>query len=216
MRLHHVAPAVLLALLAGCGSSPTAPTLGGPTRTTSSSASPKPSVGSAIGTYKQLNKEALQGVLLQLSDMPPGFTSTPADTSQKHNFCGYNAPADPEVTVAADYQNAGDSEGLSFYIRQFASPGAARVAFHALVSTLRTCHGETYKGSSLTYSPMSAPRLGDDSVGVQIETSGQILKQNFALIGPVVISGGGLNVDASQIASLLTEQLDKYRAVARF
>jgi hypothetical protein len=82
-----------------------------------------------------------------------------------------------------------------------------------MVKTLKTCRGEMSDGTKLTYSPMSAPEIGDGSQGVKIEADGLTLLQNGVLVGPAMgsVGGGGvMNADADAIARLLRAQVERY------
>ena len=53
---------------------------------------------------------------------------------------------------------------------------------------------------------MSAPKVGDESIGIRITADGTTLMQNFALVGPTIVNAGGgglMQANADEIASLL-------------
>ncbi|MGW1134975.1 hypothetical protein [Streptomyces griseoluteus] len=62
-------------------------------------------------------------------------------------------------------------------IRQYTSASDAAESFTATEKALETCHGKTYQGSVLKYSPMSVDKLGDRSLGVRIDSDGTTLLQ---------------------------------------
>ena len=89
------------------------------------------------------------------------------------------------------------------------APKQAKAAFDALTDALASCTGETYKGTKLTYAPMSAPKVGDASVGVKITADGTDLLQFFALAGPTLVNTGGgglMNASADEVTSILEAQ----------
>lgn len=86
-----------------------------------------------------------------------------------------------------------------------------------MVDALGTCTAETYEGKKLTYSPMSAPKVGDAAVGVKINVDGSDLLQFFALVGPTLVNGGGgglMNASADDVIALLEAQVDAYKKAA--
>jgi hypothetical protein len=109
------------------------------------------------------------------------------------------------------------AELLSVGIRQYAGPQEAKAAFDALTAALASCKGETYQGSKMTYAPMSAPKVGDASVGVKITADGVALLQIFALVGPTMINAGGgglMNASAEDVNAALKAQVKAYKAAA--
>ncbi|GHF28371.1 hypothetical protein GCM10017776_53730 [Streptomyces griseoluteus] len=103
-------------------------------------------------------------------------------------------------------------------IRQYASASDAAESFTAMEKALETCHQETYQGSVLKYSPMSVDKLGDQSLGVRIDSDGTTLLQQFTLDGPTLINvgtGGLTNAEADTATKLLRDQVDRYEAAAR-
>ena len=102
------------------------------------------------------------------------------------------------------------AELISITLRQFKSVEEASAAWNAMTETLNTYKGELHEGTKFTYSPMSAPKLGDASTGLQVDAHGVTLLQNFVLVGPDMISGGGgglMNAADDTIAKLLETQL---------
>lgn len=64
---------------------------------------------------------------------------------------------------------------------------------------------------------MSAPKVGDGTVGVRITSDGTTGLQNVALVGPTLVStgaGGLMDVDADEVAGLLEDQVNAYDAAA--
>lgn len=209
-----IAVALLTLALTACGGT-TKPSASAPA-STSLVATTK-----AAPTYDLLDKKALNKALLGLDEMPAGYSQDPPGTSDTDKtFCDYKEPFKPKVKVAHDFTKGGGvgSEIASIGIRQYGSTSKAAAAFKALTTALAGCKGETFQGSRLAYSPMSAPKIGDGSVGVRIESDGVVLLQNFALVGPSLVNsgGGGLtNANADQAAHLLEAQVKTYIAAAR-
>lgn len=210
-------------LLSACGdgegrsaprSSASSSTAGGDTADPSASATPtEPS-------YELLSKAGLRKALLKLDDLPPGYSQDPqSQDNGNKTFCDYKPPAVEKVRVRRDFvKGAGMSaELVSVILRQFGSPDEAKAAWQALTTALRTCKSEVYDGSKLTYSKLSAPKLGDASLGLKIEVDDYALLQNFVLSGPVMVSAGGgglMNADADVVAQVLEAQVKRYVAKA--
>jgi hypothetical protein len=225
MRLALAFAALLLAAsTAACGADETAGSVHPSAPASGSGASDAVSATPttpAAPTYRLLSKRQLESTLLAVRDLPPGYSQDPPSTdSGNKNFCDYKAPAQERLRVRRDFTKGGgmSAELASISLRQFASVPDAKAAWRALTKALRTCHSEVYEGTRLAYSEMSAPRLGDDSVGVKIDADGTALLQNFVLAGPTVISagGGGLtNADADAISKMLKTQVHRYVSAAR-
>lgn len=182
--------------------------------TPSLSASPTstPDVGADL---RILSENALRGSLIELGDLPPGFVADRADASSTNKtFCDYTPPVVERVKVSSNFTDDADHRYVSSTLRQFAGESQARRAFDKMVEVLQTCRKDEQNGTSLRYSLMSVPDLGDGSVGVQIEGGGYAIKQNFVLVGPTLISVGAVGVGAGEIVSLLKAQVNQYKAAA--
>ena len=171
--------------------------------------------------YKILSRDALEQALLEIDDLPPGYSQDEAapDDGTRKTFCDYKEAAKEKYRVNRAFTKGGglSSEYVSVYLRQYGSTEEARTAWEAMTDALGTCKSEVFEGSKLSYARMSAPKLGDASIGVRIEGEGVTLLQNFVLVGPVLMSvgGGGLmNSDADAVAGLLKAQVDRYVAAA--
>lgn len=176
--------------------------------TTSTSKPPAPA-------YQVLTPASLEKALVQIDQLPPGYSQDPpSDDGGNKYFCDYKPPAEEMFRVRRDFTKGGgmSAELLSITIRQFKSEEEARAAWTAMTKTLKTCKTEVYEGTRLTYSLMSAPKLGDASTGLKMDADGTTLLQNFVLVGPAMISvGGGLiNADADTMAKLLKTQVERY------
>ncbi|MBZ5735427.1 hypothetical protein K8Z61_13060 [Nocardioides sp. TRM66260-LWL] len=195
------------------------------TVTRSGQASPESSPSASVETaptYEALTKSKLEAALLTLRDMPVGYSqdadSESGDTDK--TFCDYEPPFTEKVAVSRDFTKGGglSSQFLSVGLRQFGDSDRAGSAFDALVKALDTCKGETFQGTKLVYAVMSAPKVGDDSIGIRITADGTTILQNFAVVGPTLVNvgGGGLmKADADEIAGLLEDQVSAYEDAAR-
>lgn len=224
MRIALLIASMLVAcLLAGCGdgedrssskSSASSSTTGSDTASPTASSTPdEPS-------YRILGAVGLRKALLKLDDLPPGYSQDPqSEDNGNKTFCDYKPPFVEKVRVRRDFvKGAGMSaELVSVILRQFGSPDEAKAAWQALTTALKTCKSEVYDGSHLTYSKLSAPKLGDASLGLKIEVDDYALLQNFVLSGPVMVSAGGgglMNADADVVAQVLEAQVERYVASA--
>ncbi|HWC24638.1 MAG TPA: hypothetical protein VG502_20265 [Flexivirga sp.] len=214
-----------VATLPGCGSAS-----GTSSSTGTASASTAPATNATTTSHtapasskkalaRQLTKANLMSALLTIDDLPPGFSQDPPSTFTEKTYCDYKQVAQPNTVVYRDFtQGAGVSaQLLSATLRQYASPQMASKILAQTKKVLQTCHGEEYQGSHVSYSLMSAPKIGDGSLGVKLDVGGTSLMQNYVVAGPVLISvnGGGLtSTDASSLTALTKKQFQRYRAVA--
>lgn len=214
---------LLMALsLMGCGgASEQATASKTPGQAAPAATTPAASPTAQAPTYAILAKGALEKTLVGVDELPPGYSQDPpkADSGNK-TFCDYKVPAEEKVRVGRDFTKGGglSAELMSITLRQFASEKDAKAAWSALTETLKTCKSEVYQGTTLTYSPMSAPKIGDASVGVKLDADGTTLVQNFVLVGPTMISGGGgglMNADVDTVAKVLEAQVEQYLSAAK-
>lgn len=170
--------------------------------------------------FRVLSRAAVKKAMLTVDDLPPGYSQEPSEANEGKTFCDYKEPAEEKALVRRDFvKGAGlSAELLAITIRQYGSVKDADAAWNALTKALETCKGEQYDGSQLTYTRMSAPRLGEESLGLKIDVDGVTLLQNFVLVGPAVISAGGggaVNADADAITTALEKQVARYEGAAR-
>lgn len=95
---------------------------------------------------------------------------------------------------------------------------AAKTASNAPTNELKTCRKDTFDGSTATHTVTSAPKVGDESVGVRTESDGVTVLSNYALVGPTMVYAGIgslLSSDADEAADLLVKQADSYTAAAK-
>lgn len=213
------AACLLLVTACGGGSDPSPKADSGTGSSTTTTKDPEPAEPKAP-SYRGLDKTALTKALLGVQDMPPGYSQDPpSKASPNKTFCNYKPPFNEKVYVSRDFTKGGglSAELLRVGLRQYANAQEAKAAFTALTDALETCTGETYEGSKLTYTPMSAAKVGDGSVGVKITVDDTTLLQNFALIGPTLVSTGGgglMNANADEVTNLLRAQAKAYENAA--
>jgi hypothetical protein len=226
--VNRAALAIVLAALtltSACGGSDgtdTPATQDTPTATESVTASATASATPTKATgpeYAALAKEDLEAALLTIQDMPVGYSQDPPSEPSTKTFCDYRVPFTEKVYVSRDFTKGGgmSTEFLSIGLRQFDSSDQARASFDALTKTLNTYHEETYDGTKLEYALMSAPKVGDDTVGIRITADGTTILQNFALVGPTLVNTGGggiMQSNADEIAHLLEAQVEAYQTAA--
>lgn len=211
-----------LVLVSGCGtnsnSSPRAdPEPSSPTSTAASTPAPDEP---AAPTYRLLSKRVLTRALLDVQDMPAGYSQDPpTPDSLDKTFCDYKPPFTDKVKVSRDFTKGGgmSAEFLRIGIRQYAGQQQAKAAFSALTKALKTCKGEIYEGTKMAYAPMSAPKVGDASIGVKITADDTPLLQTFTLVGPSLVNSGGgglMNASAEDVNSILQAQVKAYKKLA--
>jgi hypothetical protein len=207
-------------LLTGCGSSnDSGDSNTGAGNSTGSDTTPAPAKP-ASPAYRVLGKPALAKALIGIQDLPPGYSQDPPDPDTTNKtFCDYKPPFNEKIKVSRDFTKGGGLSGeiLSVGIRQYANAKQAEAAYTALADALKTCTGETSKGTKYTYAAMSVAKVGDASLGVKISTDEATGLQNFALVGPALINTGGgglMNASADDITSVLKAQVKAYKAAA--
>lgn len=182
------------------------------TPTMSASEAPRHSVG-------QLRK-----ALLTLDDMPEaGFTASEVDEDRERSYyCDYQPPVRPTEVVTSEFEKA---EGLSFFlvrsnIDQFASHDDARAQIEKASKVLETCREAEVDGVKQTYAVMSAPKLGEDTLAVQIELTiddiDVVMHQFYVLSGTALLQtstavGGMTFPDADLVSDLAKTQFEKYQ-----
>lgn len=215
--------AACLLLLAGCGNGEAASGQGNPAATaTTQTAAPTTPPPPPSPRYAVLPKHRLTKALLDVADLPPGYSRDRSDPSAaNHNFCDYQPPFEEKTYVFREFSKGGgfSTEILRLGLREYGSPAKAQAAFDAMAKELKTCRSETYQGAHLKYAVMSAPHVGKDSIGVKITVNGNMtLLQNYALVGPTLVTSGGgglMNANADQIGQLLQDQVRAYQRAAR-
>lgn len=219
-----IASLLIAGTLVGCGEqsavSPQTTGSNTPSAVATSATTPTSSPTPEAPAYEILTQAALKEALLEVDQLPAGYSQDPPNEDDGNkNFCDYKPPTEEKFRVRRDFTKGGgmSAELISITLRQFKSVGEASAAWNAMIETLKTCKSEVYEGTKLTYSPMSAPKLGDASIGLKLDADGMTLLQNFVLVGPVMISGGGgglMNADADTIANLLETQVERYVGAA--
>ena len=225
--LRRVVVLVVFAMLvAACGSSKDTDESSGTTPVDESSTSEAPTTAppsttaAPAPTYRLLPNEELTAALLGVEDMPAGYSQEPPeDPGARKTFCDYTPPFIEQIKVGRDFTKGGglSAEVVSLGLRQYASPAEAEAAFDAMRTALASCPGESYEGSEITYTPMSTPEVGENSLGLKVNMDGTDLLQTFALVGPTMINTGGgglMNANADEVFSLLEAQINSYKAVA--
>lgn len=210
---------ILSLALVACGSETKEPAEKDVSGSASASA-PATVATSAAPQIEPLSKRELKSVLLTIDDLPPGYSQDPPSKDEGNKyFCDYKPPVEEKARFRRDFTKAGgmSAEVLSLTIRQFESAEDARASWDVMVSTLKTCKSEVYDGSTLHYSRMSAPEMGDASAGVKIEADGVTIVQTFVLVGPALVSGGSgglMDVDVDAATAALQKQVDRYESAA--
>lgn len=220
--LAALAATLVLSALAACGGEDDAGDAD--TRSTESSAadngSESPtSTEPAEPEYQQLTKKQLQGSLLTIEAMPPGYSADPPDDgSSVAKYCG-SAPKKAPTKAGQDFTKGGGFtvEIASVGLAQYESEEVAAQNLERLRKGLATCKGETIEGDKVTYAVMSTPKLEHPTLGIRIEGDGYTVLLDIAQVGPTVVTagtGGGVKADADLAADLFEQQLEAYQDVA--
>lgn len=203
----------LILLVAGCSA-------GGATESSRTTTASTGTAAPAAPAPRVLSEIELTEALLGVQDLPAGYSQDPpSDKPATKTFCDYRPAFQEKTYVERDFTKGGglSSEFLKVGLRQYADAEEARASFKSLTDALATCTGEMYIGSKMTYAPMSAPKVGDGSIGVKITADETALLSFFALDGPVLINTGGgglMNANADEVINLLRAQVAKYEASA--
>jgi hypothetical protein len=197
----------LLLLLAACGT-----TSGRPLPDESATTKP-----SATSEKSALSQQELRDIVLPVTLMPDGFRVDPRTDGVESDdtFCDFQQP----------YRSSGYAEGgfvkgsgltshfILITLRAYADEDQATASFEALRTALKTCKTDTIDGKEVTYSSLSAPALGDASVGVGANISGLSSPQYFTRSGRTVIgvSGTGLGGPSTAVLTeVLRDQVSRY------
>ena len=170
--------------------------------------------------YRVLTKRALTAALLGVQDLPPGYSQDPpTNDGRSKTFCDYKPPFTEKIKVSRDFTKGGgmSAELLRVMLRQYAGQAQAKAAFKALTKSMKTCTNEVYDGTEVTYAVMSAPKVGDDSIGIKMTADGTTLLQTFVLVGPTLVSTGGgglMNANADEVNGLIKAQVNEYQDAA--
>jgi hypothetical protein len=207
-------------LLTACGGSDTPTAAPQPSSATSATAAETPAAP-ATPAYRLLSKDELEDALLGIQDFPTGFSQDeqPQEDTGK-TFCDYKEPEKAKVRVRRDFTKGGgmDVQAGVVILRQYKDAAAARRAFDAMAKELETCRDDTLEGAAAKHSVMSAPKVGDASIGVRTEVEGATALANYSVVGPVLVNAGTvsyLSSDADEAAELLTKQVGAYMAAAK-
>jgi hypothetical protein len=199
----------LLVLLGACGTTSGQP-LPAESASTSPSASPTPD-GSA------LSQQELRDVVLPLTLMPNGFRVDPKTDGVESDdtFCDYQQPYRASAYAEGGFVKGSGltSHFILITLREYADVDQAAASFGALRAALKTCKTDTIDGKQVTYSPLSAPALGDASLGVDGNISGLSSPQYFTISGQTVIGVSGIGLDGPStdvLTEVLRDQVSRY------
>ncbi|HNN48892.1 MAG TPA: hypothetical protein PKM12_07945 [Marmoricola sp.] len=209
--------ALVLTLLVGlvltsCGEKTTPKTAA--TRSATPTAEPTPQ-------FRQLSKPELKSTLMTIKELPAGYAKDPDQSPSNKTYCNYKPVATPNTEVIRQFTKGGgfSTQFLHFVIRQFDSTDTADQAFTKMEQVLQRCRQDKVDGETIKYSLMSAPEIGDRSLGLKGSMSDQVdLMQYHVLVGPSIVSAAGagiMNLDADEATRLLEKQVQRYQEKAR-
>jgi hypothetical protein len=201
---------ILLTLLAACGTTSGRP-LPDESATTTPSATSESSEGLALG------QQELRDLVLPVTLMPNGFRVDPRTDGVESDdtFCDFQQPYRASAYAEGGFVKGSGltSHFILISLREYADGDQATAAFEALRTALQTCKTDTIDGKEVTYSSLSAPALGDESVGVDANISGLSSPQYFTRSGQTVIgvSGTGLGGPSTDVLTeVLRDQVSRY------
>jgi hypothetical protein len=209
--------------LAACGSTSSAPAASATTSQTTSPSAPSksattPDASSSVTAstrpaFKQLSSAQLIKALLALDEMPPGYTAEKPDTTESsETFCNYKRPNHANSYASLTYDST-SMNAIAASIRQYDSVDDATAQQEALVAALQTCRSMTSSGQTLKVAQMSAPKLGDRTVGVALTSQGYTIAEFFIQVGPAVLQIGEAGLGGADVLKMT--RLSK-KAVAKY
>lgn len=165
---------------------------------------------SRVESATPISSAKLRTKLLTIDDLPPGYSANKLKSSdssdrETHYFCNYKAiPAETLASQTFTNEQGLASSIFQVGIRRFASAATATEQMNLLKKTMQNCGGESYRGEKLTYSVISAPKLGSDRIGIRIEFKEGTSAEYFIVVGPdmVQVAMGGLPLRSQTIGDL--------------
>ncbi|MFC6704626.1 hypothetical protein [Flexivirga alba] len=172
----------------------------------------------ASPTYRQLTSDKLVNALLTLDDVPAGYTADkPERTDPNKNFCGYTQPNKENGYAAITFQRSSTSL-IGHTVRQYDSVADASAQQDALAKAVRAGCSMTDNGTKLKVAQMSAPKLGDRTIGVELTSQGATVDEVFVQVGPVVLAVADAGVvgsaDVTQMTAMAKKAIAKYKSAA--
>lgn len=150
--------------------------------------------------------------------MPAGYTAEKPDTTDNNEtFCNYKEPNHANNYASITYDGTSAS-AIAASIRQYDSVDDASAQQESLGAALRTCRSMTSSGHTLKVAQMSAPQLGDRTVGVALSSQGYTIAELFIQVGPAVLQIGeaGLGgADVTKVTGLAKKAIAKYEDAAK-
>lgn len=209
----------VVAALAACSFSSSAAASGTPSAVSSQSAAPASatSPSSTAPTYRKLTPDQLVKTLLTLDGLPAGYTAEKPDlTDSNETFCHYKQP-NKENGYAAITFDGGSSSAIGHTIRQYDSVADASAQQDALAKAVQAGCSMTENGTKLKVAQMSAPKLGDRTIGVALTGGGVTIDEVFVQVGPSVLAiaeAGVGSANVTEMTSLAKKAIAKYESAA--
>jgi len=103
-------------------------------------------------------------------------------------------------------------------LRKYDSAADASAQQDALAKAVRTGCSMTEKGTTVKLAEMSAPKLGDRTIGVSVKRNIASNAELFVQVGPEVLMVGEGNTgspDIANMAALAKKSIAKYKAAER-
>jgi hypothetical protein len=157
-----------------------------------------------VAGAQQLTVAQLKDTLPTSSDLPAIFSPTEDNTARGKRttfLCGADLQFDQRnATAGVGYGAQGglSAQRLTLDISQFDSPEVAAKRFQAFADAVGSCHRYTSDGDTYTVAPVSAGRVGDDTVAVEVTAR----SAGFAVAVDVIVVRTGPALLASLSATI--------------
>jgi hypothetical protein len=159
-------------------------------------------------------------VLLNLSDLPGGFSQVGTDVTTPRKgagFCKAASSTRPRLRIIRKFVKGGGvtTQALELGISEYVSADQARAIFDQVAARVSACKEETVNGRHLTYTSLSTDPIGDGTLGLKIASKQATLATEYVLQGNCVISvlvGGLTRADTNLLGQIAAKQLAAIKA----
>lgn len=192
MRRITVMVCVAALLLSGCSSDERAQTVEAPEPDEAEAAdeATEPDGAEAEDVAVEPQELDLQAGLLELDDMPPGWTQMPTDEDEEESgstLCEQEPLDEIEAIDRVSTQfSAGDLGPFLDHTVALYDDGEAAEAMEAFLATLNDCDEwtEETEDGLVTYrpTPLSFPSLGDETVATRLTVEGELITMTIDMI----------------------------------
>ncbi|WP_180935084.1 hypothetical protein [Nocardioides ungokensis] len=219
--------ALALPALFACSSGNNDNSSNAPAGQTTTVDSPGPEV--SVPEAQQLTEAELEDTLPTLGDMPAIFSPSKAEDDSEHKsfLCGADVEhfdqRNAEASVGYVAQQGLSAQQFTVGISQFDSPEVAAEQIRAFGDAIDKCNKYTSGGDTYTVRPMSAVRIGDDTVAARVtaKSAGFAVAVNVIMVrtGPSLVASlsatiGLAHSTIDDLVRLTEETVNRYEAAA--